>query len=467
MSNPFLAYTWQAGDISTAMALSGGDLTATRVPDARPAPWDYAGSDAFPWPLKCYFELTIVTLTGNPRVGAAQAGISSLFFDNANGYAYEAATGNKINTGVSTAYGATFAAGDVISVLVDLESLEISFWKNGVDQGVAFTGLLAGAGHHAVINLDTDNDGVTVNFGATAFAYTPPAGYNALPSIEPAGISSAEAFGLMTVLGGKLIVEPVGIASAEAFGLAEVVGGFRQIFPAGIVSAEAFGTLVIKHEISPAGIGSAEAFGGLAFIQKIGVTGIASAEAVNAVRVVRLLALTDNIVYQLTLTGAADGETDLDLSDRLASFQGRLRNDTPSYLSVVVKGFDLAAAIAARPSGELVIGVGSPAVDGTVSYSEIARATLESVREDDGPTSCSFTLSGHQTVAYSISMTRQLAGVKYRSVSGGLVRVRSALDNLLRPGDTADTGTETFVVGSISYAVGPMSQEMEIVEAAA
>lgn len=93
------------------------------------------------------------------------------------GYGY-GTDGNKLNNGVS-AYGASWTTTDVIGCAIDASgaTTSITFYKNGVSQGVAFSNLtgdfipavsLGGAGP------------VVCNFGQRAFAYAAPSGFKAM-----------------------------------------------------------------------------------------------------------------------------------------------------------------------------------------------------------------------------------------------------------------------------------------------
>ena len=99
-----------------------------------------------------------------------------------NGFWY-VGNGNKVNIGYAgSSYGATYTTGDVIGVALDLDNYTVTFYKNGVSQGVAFTGLDSSTswtfstGDYAnsitVVNY-------TANFGQRAFAY-PVSGYKCL-----------------------------------------------------------------------------------------------------------------------------------------------------------------------------------------------------------------------------------------------------------------------------------------------
>ena len=49
--------------------------------------------------------------------------------------------GDKANNNTQTSYGATWTNGDIISILYDADNGSLTFYKNGVSQGVAFSGL--------------------------------------------------------------------------------------------------------------------------------------------------------------------------------------------------------------------------------------------------------------------------------------------------------------------------------------
>lgn len=83
-------------------------------------------------------------------------------------------TGDKYPGGI--AYGASYGDNDVIGTALDLDAGTLTFYKNGVSQGVAFTGItgtyVPAIGEYGAI--------ISANFGQRAFAYTPPTGHVAL-----------------------------------------------------------------------------------------------------------------------------------------------------------------------------------------------------------------------------------------------------------------------------------------------
>lgn len=100
--------------------------------------------------------------------------IASSFGANAYGYTY---LGNKRSNGIDTAYGATYTTNDIIGTAFDADNGTITFYKNNVSQGVAYTGITGGAFLPA---LSTNEGTVAMNFGQRPFAYTPPTGFVAL-----------------------------------------------------------------------------------------------------------------------------------------------------------------------------------------------------------------------------------------------------------------------------------------------
>jgi hypothetical protein len=86
----------------------------------------------------------------------------------------------KNGNGSQPAYGATFAGGDIISVALDMDAGTLTFYKNGVSQGVAFSSGLAGKTVFPQFGCYQAGRSQSVNFGQRPFAYTAPSGYKAL-----------------------------------------------------------------------------------------------------------------------------------------------------------------------------------------------------------------------------------------------------------------------------------------------
>ena len=195
----------------TTGSLSQGNLT-----------WSYGSNSIYPGARstigmstgKWYWETMIDTM-GSASGAQVYIGVSNkgfnfndstnITFTGLNSF-YYMGNGNKStgNGGGQTvaAYGAAYSTGDVISTGLDMDAGTITFYKNGVSQGVAYTGL---TGIYFSTNTLLFNASFTSNFGQGGqsgltydsasggyFKYTPPTGFKALSSANmiTAGVSS-------------------------------------------------------------------------------------------------------------------------------------------------------------------------------------------------------------------------------------------------------------------------------------
>jgi hypothetical protein len=129
-----------------------------------------------------YWEVTVTSALAGGTTGVGVITPDS-YVEGANppttNYLY-IQSGNKFTNGTSTAYGATFTNGDVIGVALDVGAGTITFYKNNVSQGTAFTGLSATSYYAVVTSNATGTRSYAINFGQRPFSYTPPSGYVAL-----------------------------------------------------------------------------------------------------------------------------------------------------------------------------------------------------------------------------------------------------------------------------------------------
>jgi hypothetical protein len=169
-------------------------------------------------------------------------------------------------------------------------------------------------------------------------------------------------------------------------------------------------------------------------------------------------------VYIFTLTGGADGLGDITVP--ISSCQMRRRDGEPTYMSVVVPGYDAwLVPVSNRPNGQMVLQGGYRYSDGSTQLQEIERVFLENIRPDRGARSESISLSGHRTTVNNEPSVVTLTGASYRTVNAdGKRRYRCNVDLFLRPGDTADINGESITVGFISYFIGRAQETMEIEE---
>ena len=136
-----------------------------------------------------YFEITasssytVAGLVSSAAVSSSDLAstTSSNGFSDLGGvaYGYYANNGYKMGgpSNVHASYGATFANTDVIGVAFDAANGTLTFYKNGSTQGQAFTGISTSETWFPFVHTFTNEPGVLLNNGQTAFAHTPPTGY--------------------------------------------------------------------------------------------------------------------------------------------------------------------------------------------------------------------------------------------------------------------------------------------------
>jgi hypothetical protein len=131
---------------------------------------------------KWYYEAVRTASTGN----SAWIGfLSDAYTNNDNAWSFStqaALYANDARNGNNAAYGATWTTNDIIGVALDLSSSSgsITFYKNGVSQGVMFSSLTSSARWRPLISGGGGGSTIQMNFGQRPFAYTPPTGFVAL-----------------------------------------------------------------------------------------------------------------------------------------------------------------------------------------------------------------------------------------------------------------------------------------------
>ena len=95
-------------------------------------------------------------------------------------YGFRPPDGYIINNSTIIPYTTGFTTTDVIGMAFDADARTLSFYKNGVDQGVAFTGIPAGAYFWEVNDINVNSAAFNINCGQQPFAYAPPAGFEGM-----------------------------------------------------------------------------------------------------------------------------------------------------------------------------------------------------------------------------------------------------------------------------------------------
>jgi len=164
--------TWNPNDKGSSISLSAGNLNAqgSNTGSVRST----IGKSTGKW----YWE--ILFNGGASRIGVADASadISLTCGSDTHGWGYQYNTGSKINNGSATAFGAAYSATDVLGFKLDADAGTVEILLNNSSQGtITLTGL--SAPYYADTSaINVSGLDCTANFGATAFTYSVPGGYN-------------------------------------------------------------------------------------------------------------------------------------------------------------------------------------------------------------------------------------------------------------------------------------------------
>lgn len=131
---------------------------------------------------KWYWEVTPLTNGAWANMGVADAlgTLANASRLQPGGWVYQGTTGNKMNNNSSVAYGATYTNNDVIGVALDMDGNTLTFYKNGVSQGVAYSSGFSGNTISPLMQDAANDTTAAINFGQRPFSYTPPTGFLAL-----------------------------------------------------------------------------------------------------------------------------------------------------------------------------------------------------------------------------------------------------------------------------------------------
>lgn len=163
--------TWNPSDTYPPITFSNSNLTVAHTNSSWFASTRAtAGKTTGKW----YWEVTINSIN-NIMIGIATFNNTfdsgSGFCSGPKGYAYYN-NGKKYIGPVGSAYGATYTTGDVIGFALDLVNGTLTCYKNNSSQGILVSAL--SGTYYAAIMCGLAS---TVNFGASAFVYTPPSGF--------------------------------------------------------------------------------------------------------------------------------------------------------------------------------------------------------------------------------------------------------------------------------------------------
>lgn len=196
---------WSPVDKSPNMVMSKANLLATNSTAGYQSVRGTIGVTSGKW----YWEVKATTTIG---IASQQAYLGSTndFVPN-GGYAWAyVENGNKTNAGVNTAYGATFTSADTIGIAFDADAGTLTFYKNNVSQGVAFSGL-TGQTYFPFTTLLNSTPTAEANFGQRSFSFSPPSGFKALctANLPAATIKKGNQYMDATLYTGNLIGQAI------------------------------------------------------------------------------------------------------------------------------------------------------------------------------------------------------------------------------------------------------------------
>jgi hypothetical protein len=192
---------------TNALTLSQGNLKARDATGS--ATWKsrwstFAAPTTGKWYAEFYLTYTGATsFTNQAFVGLHDGLAATTYIGQSSGsYGYIASGGTYNNATHTTSYGASYNAGDIIGVAWDADNGNLTFYKNGVSQGVAYSSVSAENKFFGVSAFWVSPDGQTYwhcNFGQDSsfagnetpqgntddngvgdFYYAPPSGFLAL-----------------------------------------------------------------------------------------------------------------------------------------------------------------------------------------------------------------------------------------------------------------------------------------------
>lgn len=278
-----MSITFDPAKKGSSLSLSNGNLTATASGFAE----GVLSTDSAPAGQKLYAELTVNALSsGGVEFGLATSSVNvNALLGNSDVYAFVFQNSGIVNNnGSPFSYGGSWTASDVISMLYDVAANTVEYWVNGVSKGTAFSSS-AHAGQFALgasgtpfflaagFNVASVGN-VTVNFGATPFVYTMPAGYGGWV-IPPTAGNGAAILQALTALGQRIAA---GAAIMQEF---SAVGGFNGYGTAVLPQLQADGSggtkggAAVLQSFTIAGVGHS-AVAGMATLQPLQAAGTGS-----------------------------------------------------------------------------------------------------------------------------------------------------------------------------------------------
>jgi hypothetical protein len=136
LSTGFVSLQWNASDKNANITLSAGDRTGTSA--GANTTWYSARGTTSHASGKQYLEVIATTAVGGVMIGVATSSASiadnNYIGNDASGWGYLSADGQKYNNATPAAFGATYGAGVVIGIAIDIDAGKLWWAKNNVWQ---------------------------------------------------------------------------------------------------------------------------------------------------------------------------------------------------------------------------------------------------------------------------------------------------------------------------------------------
>lgn len=167
--------TWNPLD-NTAI-LSNENLTSSMTGATASRATSGRASGKWYWEVRFDSGSELRVGVGNKNAGLGGGGSTDI------NYLDYISSGVKSGSGTGSSgninYAQSFQAGDTISVLLDMDNYTLEFWKNGISQGIAWTGFTSLGEMYAMVRSGSSSGSrvATANFGASPFKYSIPKGY--------------------------------------------------------------------------------------------------------------------------------------------------------------------------------------------------------------------------------------------------------------------------------------------------
>lgn len=184
---------------SSSSTLSNGNLDVISSTSA----YNERTTIQLPLSGKWYFEATITQV--DQFVGVLKGTVENnvLPSNTTDGWSFLCINGNKSNNVTQTAYASACSVGQTIGTAIDMDTGDLTFYRNGVSLGVAFT-ITDTSNLFFTIGQTTNASRQNVsNFGQTPFTYAPPTGFKALSTqnLPNTTVVPSESFNTITYSG--------------------------------------------------------------------------------------------------------------------------------------------------------------------------------------------------------------------------------------------------------------------------